>query len=78
MSHFLESDDKDHWKSAVGIGAAGCFLAGASVAARMYTRYFVTRSVGVDDIMAVVSLVSHPSCNNTSNLPWTTELINAV
>lgn len=58
MSHFLESDDKDHWKSAVGIGAAGCFLAGASVAARMYTRYFVTRSVGVDDIMAVVSLLA--------------------
>lgn len=75
MSHFLESDDKDHWKSAVGIGAAGCFLAGASVAARMYTRYFVTRSVGADDIMAVVSLVSHLSYNTRKVLPWTAKLI---
>ncbi|ETS78334.1 hypothetical protein PFICI_10396 [Pestalotiopsis fici W106-1] len=55
MVHF--ESDSDHWKSAVGIGAAGCFLSIVSVAARMYTRYFVTRSVGVDDLMAIVSLL---------------------
>lgn len=53
MAHF----ESDHWKTEVGVGAAGCFLSIVSVAARMYTRYFVTRSVGVDDLMAIVSLV---------------------
>ncbi|KAF7536790.1 hypothetical protein G7054_g4228 [Neopestalotiopsis clavispora] len=53
MAHF----ESDHWKTEVGVGAAGCFLSIVSVAARMYTRYFVTRSVGVDDLMAIVSLL---------------------
>ena len=42
------------------VGAVMTALATATVLARLYTRYFIIQHIGVDDWMAILSLVQAP------------------
>lgn len=65
----IENLQESRQATVIGVTCFVLTVATLAVAARLYTRAFIIRTVGIDDYMAVVSLVSPLTFVSSSTAP---------